>query len=116
MSIHEGNKLIKHGLCNVPFPIRSWEGLKVDFMLDGLAEVAHETDIDVRLKESGADFLEGGVKLLLSGMPRECGRLITFSSMGAVPWRSRKAVVSRRPRSERTIVQETLLALVGDDP
>jgi hypothetical protein len=79
-------------------------------MLDRLAEVAHETDIDVGLKEGGADFFEGDVKLLLSGMLREWEQLTTFSSMGVVPWRSRKAVVSRRPRSARTIVKETLLA------
>jgi hypothetical protein len=72
MGIHERNKLIKHRLCNVTFPIRtSREVFKVDFMLDGFAKVAYETDVDVGLEESGADFLQGDVKLLLSGQLRE---------------------------------------------
>jgi hypothetical protein len=35
-------------------------------MLDRFAEVAYETDVHVRLEESGADFLQGDIKLLLS--------------------------------------------------
>jgi hypothetical protein len=69
MGIHERNKLIKHCLCNVTFPIQAGgQVFKVDFMLDGFAEVAYKTDVDIGLEESCADFLQRDIKLLLSDM------------------------------------------------
>ena len=67
-----------------------------------------ETDIDIRLEQGSTNLLERLIKLLKSQFPQAATRREgsdTFSSMGEEPWRSLKAEVKRRPRSERTIVQ-----------
>src|ERR1700738_1777882 len=80
--------------------------LKVDFVFDLFAERLDDTQIDIRLEQGCTNFFKRGIELLKSTQNRRR----TFSSMGAEPLRSRKAVVSRRPRSARTMVG-CLLAL-----